>query len=237
MKKKLALFLFIVLFSRPLLADDTGTDCSSYPNIPINVVPRFDEPTYNFNLDLETLQSLAKDSVHNVHAGHKGLTLGLTRYEPILEIRIPVKGVVVDGGLACAHVEQVDVSFGYKDVTVFIPREVPSGSCGFREVMFHEQKHIAVNRQILKEFTPIIEEKLQAYLKLNGVFREENMDYAADLLQKKIRIILNEIALQITTENIRRQELVDSPEEYRRVSATCNGELRQTATQYLRSGH
>jgi hypothetical protein len=234
--------LFLVLLSLLCVetsasAQDEEKECESYRDIPVTITPRFDEPTYDYSTDLTELQRLAKDPIHNVHGTHKGLTLGLTRYEPLLEFRIPVKGVKFSNGLACAHVDNVDVSFGYKNVVVYVPREVPQGSCGFNQVMAHEQKHIDVNQQILAEYTPLIKEKLAAFLKANGVFREQDPDYALSLLKEKLQSIINEMGAQMTEDNVRRQQLVDSPEEYRRVSASCNGQLSVISQHYMQTGH
>jgi len=219
-----------------LTPEQAEAECASYPTVPVNVTPVFDEPHYDYTTNIANLQGLAQDTRHTVHGSHRGLVLGLTRYNPVLEFRVPMRRLTFPDGLTCAHVDHVDVTIGYRDVVVLIPKEVPQGSCGFKEVMFHEQKHIAVNRAILDEYSPLITKKLQDYLRLNGVFREPNPDYAVSLLNQKLNAILHDMADQIVTENSRRQQLVDSPEEYRRVSATCNGQLIDAATQYYRGG-
>lgn len=238
-------YIAVILAPQTLWADDipseteitreqAETECAPYPTVPIDLTPVFDEPAYDYSLGIGALQGLSQDPSHIVHGSHHGLTLGLTRYEPVLEFRVPVRSITFPGGLACAHVQHVDVTIGYRNVTVYIPHEVPQGSCGFNEVMLHEQKHIAVNRAILNEYAPLITKKLQDYLRLNGVFREQNSDYAIELLNKKLKAILDDVSAQISVENQRRQQLVDSPQEYRRVSATCNGQLNQAASQFYR---
>ncbi len=213
MKKILALVALLTFIAHPSFAQDNPYACDSYTDVPVNIQPRFDDPVYDFSANIAGIQSLANDPSHAVHGNHKNLTLGLTLYQPILEFHVPIKGVKFSNGLACAHVDHVEVVIGYKDVRVYIPREVPQGSCGFNEVIAHEQKHIEVNRQILGEFAPRIAERLQAYLKLNGTFREEDPDYAAKILNQKLQAILDDMAGEMVAENQRRQRLVDSPEE------------------------
>jgi hypothetical protein len=213
-------------------AQDSYNTCESYPDIPINVTARFDEPAYDYTVDLAALQALAHDPRYVVHGGHTGLTLGLTRYQPLIEFKVPVQTMEFSDALACARVDHVDVTFGYQAVTVYVPREIPQGSCGFDQVFAHEEKHIAVNRQILDEYVPRIEDSIKDSLRLNGVLREQNADYAVALLKQKLQSILDEAASEIFTENVRRQKLVDSPEEYRRVSAACDGQLVTVAAQF-----
>jgi hypothetical protein len=216
--------------------DQAEAICESYPTVPVKVTPVFEEPRYDYTVDIATLQGLAQDATHAVHGGHRGLTLGLTRYNPVLQFRVPIQTVKFPNSEGCARVNHVEVTIGYRDVVVFIPKEVPQGSCGFEQVMIHEQKHIAVNQAILDEYVPLIETRLRDYLRFNGVFREPNPQYAVDLLNQKLKTILDTMSQQITNENRQRQELVDSPEEYRRVSATCNGQLTHAAQQFYR-GH
>jgi len=226
------LFLFcslcLALISRacPAHADD----CPSYPDVPINVVTQFDQPVYDYSQDIAALQRLSGDERHTIH---ESLTLGLTRYDPVMEFHVPIRAEQLANGLACGFVDHVDVTIGYKDVTVFIASEIPQDSCGFDQVMAHEQKHIDVNRQILAEYAPRIEGELKDYLRLNGVFKELHPDYALSLLQDRLQVILNGIIADMMTENQRRQQMVDSRAEYARVSASCNGQLRGIAARFI----
>jgi hypothetical protein len=241
-QKYLALCLMVALAPLCALAQtippvsqaEADRECDSWPDVPVNITPRFDDPQYEYTIDIRTLQALSGDVTHTVHGSHGELALGLTRYEPILEFSVSVKGVQMSNGLACAHVDKVDVTIGYRNVTVYVPHEVAEGSCGFQQVMTHEQKHIAVNRAILAEYQPILEKKLKDYLRLNGVFKEENPEYAENLLHQHLQSILSDISSQISLENQRRQRDVDNPQEYAKVGGSCQGELRTIGMQYLR---
>jgi hypothetical protein len=206
------------------------SECDSYPDVPINITTRFDEPVYDYDAGIAQIEAMASDQRHSIH---ENLTLGLTRYMPTLEFGVPVRSVQYPDGVACAHVQHVDVTIGYKDVTVFIAREIPQGTCGFDTIMAHEQKHIDVNRAILAEYTPLIEQRLKVFLHDNGVFREPNLDYASTMLQGKLQQILNEISEQIVTDNRQRQQQVDNPGEYRRITYSCNGQLTGIARRYM----
>ena len=230
-KAGIPFFFLLYVVSLPVFAQNTVPDCPTYPDVPVNVTPFFDAPVYDNNTPVIALQSLSGNEAYHIH---ETLTLGLTRYQPSFEISVPIMTTQAADGLACAYVDHVDVKVGYKDVTVYVAQEIPQNSCGFQEVAAHEQKHIAVNRAILNEFAPVIQTKIQAYLKTNGVFREENPDYALSLVREKLKTILTETASAMVAENQRRQQGVDSPAEYARISASCNGQLRAFGMQYLR---
>jgi hypothetical protein len=233
MPKKILVICLLALFvPRPSPADDLSdamAACDTRPDIPVTVTPRFDEPTYDYSKNIGDIMARASDTHHSIR---ESLTLGLTQYEPMLSIRAPLITVQSSNGLACAHIEHVDVTVGYQNVVVFIANEIPEGSCGFNEVMAHEQKHINVNRQILEKYTPRIESELGDYVKSNGYFQETDPDYAVKLLKEKFQDIIESIMKDMTAENHERQQAVDSPAEYARISRSCNGQLQGIAARF-----
>src|SRR5262249_24870310 len=108
--------------------DDMYAECDSYRDVPVHVTARFDQPVYDFSASIGNITELSKDTHHSIQ---ESLTLGLTRYEPMLQVSVPVRGVQLPDGLACVHVDHVDVTFGYRNVRVYVAREFPQGSCGF----------------------------------------------------------------------------------------------------------
>ena len=226
--------LFLAAFLRPALADeasDAYAACISNADIPIHVTPRFDAPAYEYHVGIPDIVSMSRDMEHSIH---EGLSLGLTRYEPMLAISAPVVGIKKSNGATCAHVERVDVSVGYENVVIYIAREVELNTCGFNEVMAHEQKHINVNMQLLKEYLPRISTELNDYLKTNGVIQDGNVDESMDTVKEKVHEIVKTILSEMTRENEERQKTIDSPAEYKRITASCNGQLRDIANRYMR---
>lgn len=210
-----------------------AADCDSYRNVPVNITTRFDEAEYDYSQDITKIMGLANDTRHSIR---EHITLGLTRYSPIMSVNVASKVMNLPDGLTCALIDHIDVTVGYQNVTVYIANEIPQNSCGFQEVMAHEMKHVGVNKSLLEEYKPIIENKLKDYLKFNSVFREPNPDYAISLAHDKLYEILNATAEDFYSENGRRQHLVDTPQEYRRISATCNGQLWSIAQKFQFSG-
>jgi hypothetical protein len=226
--------LLIVFFADPAAAQDV-VSCDSYPDVPVNIIAVFDEPQYDFSQNLASVQAIARDRQHAI-PHNEAIAMGITRYSPVLEFRIPMMVETPPDGLACARVQHVDVTVGYHDVTVFIANEIRQGTCAFAETMGHEQKHVAVNRELLQEFAPRIEERLKSYLRLYGVFRVENADFAEQLLRERLTSEMNDIIQQMQNENIQRQQLVDSRSEYERLSRVCGGDLSRIAGQFMRAG-
>jgi len=235
MKNLSTAFLFVILTTSPAIAQDVE-NCDPYPDVPINITPVFDEPKYDFSQNLAQIQLIASDRIHSIPQYH-AVTMGITRYEPVLEFHVPMIVRTEEGGMSgCAFVKHVDVNVGYRNVTVFIASEIPEGTCAFDETMAHEQKHIGVNRQTLAEFVPLIEDRFKAYLRLNGVQQVENADYAQKIITDKLKSIMEDVTGQMQAENIARQREVDSIQEYTRLSQVCQGELTKIANRYRRIG-
>lgn len=232
--KSLVFSLFALFFlANTAWADDISdalAACRGYPDIPVRVTPSFPTPAYDFNQGIGTLMAMSADTHHSIR---EGLSLGLTRYEPILEVRAPIVGIKLPNGGSCAHVEHVDVTLGYENVVVLVAHEIPQGTCGFNEVMAHEMRHIAANQQILQMYVPRIADELKAYLRVNGARQEASTDYAMNIVGQKLHDIVNPLLQEMSQENERLQQTIDTPQEYARITASCNGQLRAIASQFM----
>jgi hypothetical protein len=226
------LFGLLVFGTPPAAARDT-IDCGNRGETAVHVTSIFDEPRLDFSQNLAGVQSIAGDHSHNHSIPHyHGVTMGITRYEPAIEFHVPLTVETRGDSMACARVDEVNISIGYRDVVVFIANEIPRYSCAFDETMAHEQKHIDANRELLDKFVPMIEERIKAYLRANSAFLVEKPENAEALVRKRLDVIANEAVAKMETENIRRQREIDSPEEYRRLAQVCDGELSKLAGRY-----
>jgi len=233
MKKFLALLLFLGVLPQGVSAQDSTT-CDSYRDVPVAIAPVFDEPRLDASQDLDSIQSIASDRLHSI-PHNETIAMGITRYRPVLELHVPMVVETASTGLSCARLERVRVTVGYRDVTIFIANEIAKGTCGFSETLGHEQKHVAINRQLLLEFAPRIENELKSYLRLYGSFRVENVHDAEQRLHERVKDFMDDMVEQMRTENLRRQQLVDSRSEYDRLAHVCGGELSRIATHYKKN--
>ncbi|MGE3622379.1 MAG: hypothetical protein AB7H77_00710 [Bdellovibrionales bacterium] len=205
--------------------------CNSWPDVPVYIHTVFDAPRYDLSQNLAGLQEMTRGRREMIPQYHS-LTMGVTRYEPVIEFHVPVQVEQLPDGIGCAYVQHVEVTMGYRDVTIFVASEIPQNSCGFSETMAHEHKHIEANREVLDKFEHQIEARFKAYLRLNGVFRVQNTAYAERLLHDKLKAIINDVVEKMSVENARRQREVDTREEYTRLANACNGELSRIAQDY-----
>ncbi|MAS87929.1 MAG: hypothetical protein CMH30_08165 [Micavibrio sp.] len=124
---------------------------------------------------------------------------------------------------SCFWYEEVNIHMEI-DPTILVAREFPRDSCEYKEILNHENKHIVVDRFIVKKYRKLMEDYLtqlmqqaQAYGPVHAnktpVVRKEMTAY--------IEAAVNKVSDAMHTERRQRQQAVDSREEYDRVSAAC----------------
>jgi hypothetical protein len=227
MNSLFALILFLLPFR--VHAETMEDVCTGYPNVPVTIIPYFDEAVQDYTQPQSVVQQMAARK----NQTHEQLTFGLAQYEPIIGFQAKMKGLQSPDGKICGHVESAEVTLGFQNTRVFIANEIPAFGCAFYEVLNHEKHHVEVNRELLIEYVPQIQQKVSQYLKLNGVFRDVTPDYAKAVLNEKVSGLISEILNDMASENQRRQAEVDSPEEYKRITYACDGQLAHLAARKL----
>ncbi len=197
-------------------------DCPAFPQVRVNVVTSVADPVYDFSTGISELQSVASTVVHQVRMGW---ALGFTETQPLLEMDAPVDAALGTKGKFCARPRYVNVTLGTRNETTIIPREIAPESCGFREVMEHEEKHRDINRQVMRKYAAFAEQSFKDYFKNMPPVRAETYDEAAALQQNDLRLILDDVAVKMIADNAALQHDVDEPAEYQRLLHVCNGEL------------
>ena len=232
MKHSLIVLAILYLFASPVMAQDADYNCNPYPNVPVNVTPVMGATTFDYATSISGLSVLEKSTPHF----YERLLMGVTTFTPDIEITNYPREIKLPDGTSCVKIAKVEVKLGYSDVVVHVAREIPQGSCGFNEVVAHEQKHVMVNQQLFQQYTPLIQQKLNEYLRLNGLIQERNYGYAMTVLHDNMKKILNQILQGMSEEENNRQQQIDTQAEFQRMAQTCNGQLSQIARQFRMNG-
>lgn len=196
--------------------------CGAAGPMRVAVHPVFANTVYDFSYSVEDIQGLANDAVHRVR---QGWALGLTRYEPTLTMTAPIEAVAASDGTFCARPASVDVDLGYKDMTVTIPSELDGSSCGFEQILRHEDEHVDVSEHMLRKYLPLMRARLEDEIKRDASARLPTAEDAVALERNMLNAALVDIARQMADETAALQQDVDSPEEYHRMLDVCGGEL------------
>lgn len=176
----------------------------------ISVVP----VRYSLSQSLDSA-ALSSRSEH----GPLETTMGLTTARSHSQIDVRLRGMKVPGGV-CVRAD-VDVQLSYAPMTVYIARELEPGSCGYREVLAHEMRHVAVFRQYLDTSSTHLDAVLRARLPASQVFRFASMDDAARHFKEDQEGWLASTAEQTLDAVADEQKQIDTPAEYQRLSRAC----------------
>ena len=152
--------------------------------------------------------------------------LGLTRGTATVRFETRVSSYVDPSGRwACAS-PQLTVRYGFSPMTVYVAREFPPGSCAYREIHEHEMRHVRAYQAHLKAIEKTLADALQARFAGTGPWRgprgETNARLQAELQERWVPFVKREINKVDAA-----QALIDTPEEYARVAASCGGEIRR----------
>lgn len=155
----------------------------------------------------------------------QGHILGLTQARYGEQSQISATFQPMGDGTFCAHPRSITVTFGIQQHVVLIARELPPNSCIHAEVMAHEMRHVAVDQALVKEFAPIVRRRLEEMLAQLGPVRARSQDQALGYIRRPVEAALKGTLQEFGRERDSRQALVDTREEYERVSRSCNGEV------------
>jgi hypothetical protein len=118
------------------------------------------------------------------------------------------------------------VSYGFSPMTVYVAREFPEGSCAFKEIYAHELRHVKAYQEHLASIENELRETLTGRFATGEPWRGP-----LGQTQSRLQQELDERWLPYIQRAINRAEeaqaLIDTPEEYARVTDSCNGEIKK----------
>ncbi|MCC6608684.1 MAG: hypothetical protein IT515_03275 [Burkholderiales bacterium] len=149
------------------------------------------------------------------------IVLGLVETQVRSEAKFGLNGIKQSFRDRYCMRPSVDVRLAFAPMRLFVAREHPEGSCGFRVTMEHELKHIAVYQEYLADFAAQIQVDLGHELGDRILYFASPA--AADThVEAVIAQTLQPYLEGVREEVEARQKRVDSPEEYARLSAMQN---------------
>ncbi len=213
-----ALFLLAVILTLINPAQGATLTCNTHtPFIQVNPITR--RTQYVRNVSAKNLTSSNKHLAAQGHfvGGTGGGTIGLST-----DVRYEMKTL---GSRGCMSIKSIRGTF-YAQPVIHIASNFARGSCEYAAIMEHEQKHIRTMKYFHKRYAPKIKQELRSLAK----HLQSRGPIPADRLQEQQKYVHNRITSHISTysdqimEKLKkRQALIDTPEEYARVTAKCTG--------------
>lgn len=195
--------------------------CSDLPPTTVEVTLLETELQTDFRRSYRALKGMT-----NRYADSNLSVLGLTTGHAVARTHVSAKSLRDRSGQWECSTVQISIQLGYEPLTVLVGREFPQGSCGFREIYAHEMRHADTYRNHARAIVPEIRETLRERFASGDPMRGPAGDTMA-----RLRSELEERWVPYIRRMLERvepsQRAIDTREEYERVSASCQGEIRR----------
>ena len=121
---------------------------------------------------------------------------------------------------------QINITFGFSPVTVYVAKEFPEGTCAHKEILEHEMRHAKTYQEHIVQIEKELQQTLTARFSTDTPWRGPRGQ-----LTGKINQELEERWLPYIQRTIKRvdeaQKQIDTEEEYERISNACDGEVKK----------
>ena len=111
---------------------------------------------------------------------------------------------------------------GYDKLKVYIARKYRPGSCNYRSILDHENRHVSVFRDTLVKYAPRVERRLKRVATRLGPIIARSVDQTAKILQKKLQRELKPLFREMDREMDFRNAKLDTPQNYQKEQARCS---------------
>lgn len=198
--------------------------CSRQPPPPVRVIPSLGQTRHDNSLSQRDLNKMDIDTVNpygnrETHVG--GLMSGEIRVEHKVGF---VQEVYQQFNQICVHYDTVTVNMVINP-TIYIASEHKPGSCRYRAIFGHEEKHVEADRVVVNKYARRIGEALSFALNKYGAtygpFPASQIGEAQRRLQAYIDGIVKTEVDAMNVERLSVQQAIDSLEEYERVRRLC----------------
>lgn len=198
-----------------------STECAELPPSTVSV-KRLEAPiSLNLAYSYKTLKSLGDDYTRNDIE-----VLGLTRGTATVKFDIKSRiSRTPKSHWECSSIA-VTLEYGFSPMVVYIGREFPQGSCAHDEIYQHELMHVRAYtehaQRIEGEINKILKQRFERDTPWRSPAGESDVRLKAEINERWIPY------LKKTLDRVKvAQREIDTPEEYARVAASCDGAIKQ----------
>lgn len=225
-----ALSLWTILTGAPdpMILASTGGACAAATAAPA-VAYTFKNvpPQVTHHLDYHGLSQFSIDTTFSQHKNEvflkAGVTQGMTRLNHSAGFRYLQNPA---NNTACLYVDSVTVEMSYEPI-VHIASNFPYGSCRFKTTWEHELRHVNTDVITLNEYGPHMKQSaIVAAQSIGpiGPFPVAQLEAQQQAVMSRIGAAVDKTLDDIGAVRLQRQQLIDTREEYLRVSRACPNE-------------
>ena len=230
--KSLLVFPAVILSALPLAAQAASCPAAPYPQVVVNISQ--EEPQLVTNRNINELKVLSQsDGAADTMSDGLHVPLGLAVANAQYTVNIKAQIATFNNSKACAALSEVVIDLSFANNVIYVASDLPRGSCIFNNVHAHERQHVAVDHALLQDFSQKIRYQTSQEAGRIGNITAPTSQAAFDKLSDLLKPSLDRAMQDFMAERARRQARVDSPQEYDRVSRSCNGEAQRYIRQSL----
>ena len=175
---------------------------------------------YRHDLDTEGIRGVV-NGLRGYVAGPWHVPLGLTVAEPGLRYQTRYYYWKAQSGGHCVALAEAKFSVGYDDMTVYISRDYPEGSCEYDVILAHEEEHVRLNREVLKAYERKFKQAIARVLGGKKSIFVHQKGAARAAYVKELERQLNPVVAEMATARNRKNGAIDTQDSYRRLMAQC----------------
>ena len=150
-------------------------------------------------------------------------TLGLTVTKGLYKASLggPVLQDPVSGYECIAP--KVDITLNYSPVLIYVGNEFVPGSCAYKEILAHEQRHLDAYMENLARVERVVSQALGRRFEGKPLYAPSGTAMSA--LEHEINGTWFPFIRDEFEKGKVKQAAIDTPAEYARLAKTCNGEI------------
>jgi len=139
---------------------EAAVKCPAYDgSVQIFVKSDMGNVTYNRKLDIKAINRFAAKS-GKISTAKGTRILGLTNYAHQIRYDTQTRVQKIRRNIYCAVATTVRLWVGFTELTVYLPRDYHPGSCQYKVIYHHENRHVAVSRQAMQRHLPKMRQRL-----------------------------------------------------------------------------
>ena len=204
----------------PTHAQSTCPTFGQSPNVTLRIEPG--KIALNNGYSRSQIKTLSGRGPSSAKLGSRWQPIGLTLTEQQFSMRVKVRAKRIGRNRFCGQLSGVDARLGYDKLKVYIARKYRPGSCNYRSILDHENRHVSVFRDTLVKYAPRVERRLKRVATRLGPIIARSVDQTAKILQKKLQRELKPLFREMDREMDFRNAKLDTPQNYQKEQARCS---------------
>ena len=161
-------------------------------------------------------------AAQRAHDEHLGVTASRVEWRMELAARYLRQA----DGRVCAVADRVTIVLAHVEHAIRIAEEIPPQGCLWREVLAHEQRHVAVNRATLAQAEQALRGAVTEWARRASV-RAANAEAATGQLQAGLRQAVEPHLAAMRRARLEGHGRIDTVAEYDRLARICPGDQRR----------